>query len=212
MRLYFKFRPFLFAVALGLACVWFYKGIMLGKDYVHVDLPQTETGDVLSVFGIEQRFMPFGGGSHFCSGLYLDESSNSPNSDRLSFTVFQCPGFSRYDDRPPEFINVRHRADDSLEIAPYFFECSRPGSKPVRFVPDQTDFSEFQVQSITLTRDIEFTGEKPNWKGACQLYVGVAKDPSRAKELLEQASFQSKDGKLLSDIIADGRRERFINE
>lgn len=213
MRLYSKFRPFLFAVALGLASVWFYKGMMLAKDYVHVDLPQTLSGDVLYIYRKDERFMPIGGGSHCCQPNISTSESGKPIRGRLSFVIHDQ---SIYEHRAGfrnrrEFINIRIRHDGSYEIAPYLIEClDNRWTAPKQFTSKIIAASEFHT--IELNRDIAFTVERPAIKGECQLYVGTADSAEKAQVLL----FESQTiGSQITDESIDrlfGRWQRFINE
>lgn len=206
---YFKFRPFLFAVALGLAGVWFYKGIMLGREYIDITLPQTESGNILFVFGQEQRFMPISGGSHFRFGIRIDDSAK-PIPGKLTFILPYFSGPMESD--IPDFVNIRRsQFDGSLELTPYFIECQeRVGIGVVKIPQSEKKFS--QHQTIQLKKDLKFTVDKPSVNGVCQLYVAISHTEPDAKALLLTNADQAENEQDFTNGVRYSRFTRFINE
>lgn len=212
MQRYAKFRPFLFGLALGLACVWFYDRMISARESVHVDLPLAASSDVFYIYRKDERFLPIGGGSHCCLPNMSIIESDKPIKNHLRFTLHNQYFYQTIPlDHEKEFVNVKRRPDGSYDIAPYFIEClDNAWTAPKEFVPETPNHSEFHT--LELNHDIKFTVKKPSVKGECQIYVGTANSLEKVRALLteSQAIRHPLTAKAIDRLFS--RRERFINK
>ncbi|MEJ7847198.1 MAG: hypothetical protein WKF92_03800 [Pyrinomonadaceae bacterium] len=206
---YLKFRPFLFALSLGLACVWFYKGSMMSETRIDVILPETESGSVLFVFAREGRFMPSGGGSGHHRPQVLAQDSSNPIAGKLSFVMEQ---YSDVGGDEAAFINIRHsKSNRSVELVPYFMECQHhPGGRFVK-IP-QVEKNSSKPITVELNRDFTFNVDKPAIKGVCQIYVVVGKSETGAREAFFLNANQFESGQDFIDNVKYFHSGRFINK
>lgn len=173
----------LFTVALGLASVWMWNGFQISRENVTVDLPMVQSDQILSVFAIEQRWMPIGGGSG-PDGPHIGFYVESENEHAITFQLWN------YLKKRPVFLFVRNDGSaNSKTSVPYFLECLEPGT--LRSVTTSESF-EGKILRLSPRQHIEFDVPRPKSKGRCWVRVPIDNDPAEIERL---DSFQPSDWK-----------------
>src|SRR5688572_3055471 len=202
-RFYSQFRILILTLALGLAGVWMWNG-WTSADFVTVDLPKTQSADVIEVFGAEKRWLELSEGSHYRAGLIMLESSVTSEMEKLTFVL------QHYADERPSFVNIRRTTDPNIiDISPYLLEC-RDGIRNV-ILARSADNSHGFI-SKRQVRDLMFQVEKPSVSGVCQIYVGIADSSEDAQNMLFLDPRKIEDGRGFWNNVRDFRRLRFINK
>lgn len=86
-KLYKRFRIILLTFALGLASVFVFNGSLKTSIEIYVDVPKTETGEVIVVFPKCRFQMPFSGGS----GLALTRITDSEGRPLTEKIIYKEP-------------------------------------------------------------------------------------------------------------------------
>jgi hypothetical protein len=173
---YSHFRILLFAVALGLASVWMWRGFAIANEYVSVDLPVVHSEEILQVFPIGRRWMPIEGGSGPDSphvSLYLKSENDGVRTFRLG----------NYLDDKPIYVFLEHDAKSKLNVSvPYFLECLAPG-KTESVAEFRDILSPRRVHRIDPQKYVEFSVHTgPEIKGRCWVSVPYFRDAASAVE------------------------------
>ncbi len=191
-----QFRVLLFTLAIGLAAVWMWNGVRAGREYVHVDIPSVQSGELIQVFGVEHRWMPIGGGS----------APDSPNvssdlEERGNAVVFKLSNYLR---DTPIYVASTGKGE-SLQI-PFFLEClSPPGLTPTRYSPAFV-FSG-QVTKLDERESLEIRIQRPEIKGRCWISVPYSRDTEGVRSLFGSGPFDP-----IDRMQFDLQTERYASE
>ena len=162
---YHHFRIFLLALALGLATVWFVKGLSIAWSEIHVDLPKARSDNIILVHPINWRYFPSGGGSGPDHGHIELEKEEREKPDELIFRI------QNYDDQIGFLPYYPENGDQQKGIIPYFLECSPRKGEKFKVVSGRM-FKQLPFNALKPRKHFSFTIKKPDIKGTCILSVG----------------------------------------